>query len=316
MDPSQEAQRIAASQYGVISSEQVRRCGLSRRTLRSLLNRGRWVRMHHGVYLDRGTGGGTARGRFLSAAMAAQLALGPAAFASAETAARLWGMQGLPPWDGAVHMTIPGRGSRRRVPGITLHTWATDRGEFTTRGGMRATVPGRTLRDTVLRVDRVTAVCLLDSALNRQLVAADELPGLAAANSDRAGCARSLPWWGMADGRAQSPLETRIRLICGDGGLPPDDLQHPFYDARGHLIAVGDLWWAERRLLVEADGRGPHELPEALLHDRRRQNALAAAHPDVRIVRFTWADLRHPGYILDVVGSAGRQAAGSRQSSS
>ena len=301
MDSLQAARSVAAGQYGVLSRAQVRRCGLAQRDVRRLLCRGAWARTHQGVYRVRELEGRTARGRLLSATMAAQLALGPTAFAGAETAARLWGMQGLPLWDGAVHMTIPGAGTQRKVPGITLHTWATDRAEVTARGGLRLTVPGRTLRDTVLRVDRTAAVCLLDSALNRGLVDAAELPGLAAANRGRPGCRRSEPWWGLADGRAQSPLETRIRLICADGGLPPDDLQHPFYDARGRLIAVGDLWWADRRLLVEADGRGPHELPEALLHDRRRQNALELAHPDIRILRFTWADLRYPSYILAAV---------------
>ncbi|QBI56493.1 hypothetical protein EKD16_23735 [Streptomonospora litoralis] len=300
------AHGVAAGQYGVISRAQALRCGIDRLQLRRLLYRGTWVRAYHGVYRVPGIERGTGRGRLLSATAAAQLALGPAAFVSAETAARLWGMQGLPPWDGVVHMTVPGADRRSGVSGITVHTWATDRAEITGRGGVRATSPGRTLRDTVLQVDRATALCLLDSALNRQLVAADALPGLAAANSRRPGATRTRPWWGLADGRAQSPLETRIRLLCADGGLPPDALQYPFYDVRGRLIAVGDLWWEDLRLLVEADGRGPHELPGALLHDRRRQNALQLACPGIRIARFTWADLEHPSYIPGAVrGAAG-----------
>ncbi|NYE46007.1 hypothetical protein HDA32_001127 [Spinactinospora alkalitolerans] len=301
MDPIQRAHDIASGQYGVLSSAQVRRCGLGRREVRGLLRRDTWRCVHQGVYRVRDHEFPGLRHRLLSAVMAAQLALGAAAFASAETAARLWDMQGLPLWDGAVHMTIPAAGTQRKVAGISLHTWATERSETTTRGGLRLTVPGRTLRDVLLRVDRTAAVCLLDSALNRGLLDTAELSRLAAANAGRPGCARSLPWWRLADGRAQSPLETRIRLICADGGIPPDDLQHPFYDAQGRLIGVGDLWWQGRRLLVEADGRGPHELPEALLYDRRRQNALELACPDLRIIRFTWADLRFPSYILTTV---------------
>ncbi|GAA4937001.1 hypothetical protein GCM10023224_17460 [Streptomonospora halophila] len=199
----------------------------------------------------------------------------------------------------------PATGTPYRIPGVRLYTWATEPAEIVSRGGIRATCPGRTLRDVVLRVDRYTAVCLLDSALNQGLVRSGELPGLAAANRARSGCRRSRPWWELADGRAQSPLETRIRLVCADGGVPPDDLQHSFHDARGRLIAVGDLWWSDRRLLVEADGRAPHELPESLLRDRRRQNALELAHPDVRILRFTWADLACPNYILETVRGVG-----------
>lgn len=261
------------------------------------------MRVHQGVFRVRELEGRSERGLLLTAVRAAQLALGPAAFASAETAARLWGMHGLPPWAGTVHMTVPSASIPYRIPGIRLYTWATEPAEIVSRGGMRASSPGRTLRDTLLSLDRYTAVCLLDSALNQGLVQHGQLPGLAAANGGRRGCRRSRPWWGLTDGRAQSPLETRIRLVCADGGLPPDDLQHPFFDARGRLIAIGDLWWSDRHLLVEADGRAPHELPGPLLRDRRRQNALELAHPDVRILRFTWSDLENPGYILDAVGA-------------
>ncbi|WP_242676947.1 type IV toxin-antitoxin system AbiEi family antitoxin domain-containing protein [Streptomonospora litoralis] len=302
---TEEARRAAGAQYGVLTLAQARRCGMAEGEVRHLVRRGAWVRVHQGVFRIRELEDRSERGRLLSAVMAAQSALGPAAFASAETAARLWGLHGLPMWDGTVHMTLPATGTPYRIPGVRLYTWATEPKETVSRGRIRATRPGRTLRDVVLRVDRYTAVCLLDSALNQGLVRSGELSGLATANRARSGCRRSRPWWGLADGRAQSPLETRIRLVCADGGVPPDDLQHPFHDARGRLLAVGDLWWSDRRLLVEADGRAPHELPESLLRDRRRQNALELARPDVRIIRFTWADLACPNYILETVRGVG-----------
>ncbi|WP_133740668.1 type IV toxin-antitoxin system AbiEi family antitoxin domain-containing protein [Actinorugispora endophytica] len=304
MDATWAAGALAARQYGVVSRDQVMRCGLSDSALRNLVRRGGWTRVHRGVYRVAGHAPVTERERLLSAVMAAQLTLGPTAFASGRTAARLWGVRGLPPWTGAVHMTVPVGDARRKVPGIIRRTWATDPAEVVARGGLRATTPRRTLRDTLLDVDRSTAVCLLDSALNQGLVAAEDLPALASANTGRPGCARSLPWWGLADGRAQSPLETRVRLVCADGGVPPDSLQHPFHDARGRLVAIGDLWWRDRGLLVEADGRDPHERPKALLHDRRRQNALELAFPGIRILRFTWADLAFPRYIAHTVRAA------------
>ena len=53
-------------------------------------------------------------------------------------------------------------------------------------------------------------------------------------------------------------------------------------------------------LVVEADGRSVHELPEAILHDRRRQNAFVGV-PDVTVVRFTWDDTRRDAYIPGVL---------------
>ncbi|QBI53070.1 endonuclease domain-containing protein [Streptomonospora litoralis] len=151
--------------------------------------------------------------------MAAQLSLGPVAFAGAETAARLWSMQGLPRWDGReIHMVIPALGAQRHVPGIVLHSWDTDPEDVT---------------------------------------------------------------------------------------FPPTDLQHPFPDERGRLWAVADFWWADRLLIGEADGVGPHRQPDVLAGDRRRQNALQTLYPGTRIVRFTWADLDRPGCIRSTVARAG-----------
>ncbi|KIH99283.1 hypothetical protein LP52_09075 [Streptomonospora alba] len=263
MEAIRAAHRTAATQYGVLSKTQVRGCGMAEPDLRRQLRRRAWERVHHGVFRVRELQDHTERGRLLSAVMAA----------------RLWGMQGLPLWDGTVHMAVPSQSTPYRIPGVRLHAWATAPEEIVSRGGIRASGPGRTLRDLLLCLDRYTAVCLLDSALNQGLVRPGDLPGFAAANRGRAGCRRSRPWWGLADGRAQSPLETRIRLVCTDGGVAPDDLQHRFHDDRGRVIAVGDLWWS----------------------DRRRQNALELVHPDVRILRFTWDDLRNPCAIADTV---------------
>jgi very-short-patch-repair endonuclease len=53
-------------------------------------------------------------------------------------------------------------------------------------------------------------------------------------------------------------------------------------------------------LIAEADGRSVHELPEALLHDRRRQNAFLV-EAGASVVRFTWEDCRTPEYIPRVL---------------
>ncbi|MFG3422845.1 hypothetical protein ACIBTZ_12765 [Micromonospora sp. NPDC049460] len=98
-----------------------------------------------------------------------------------------------------------------------------------------------------------------------------------------------------ADGRAQSPLETRTRLRCVDGKVPPDVLQLMVRDDDGYLLGIGDLGWRGPRVIAEADGRGPHGTPEAVYADRRRQNRLVNA--GWTVLRFTWADTLDPAYI-------------------
>jgi len=56
-------------------------------------------------------------------------------------------------------------------------------------------------------------------------------------------------------------------------------------------------------LLVEADGLRYHDQPDALLHDRRRQNAFLNARVS-SVIRFTWEDTTHDAYIPSVIGAA------------
>lgn len=300
---------VAAGQYGVLSWPQARECGLNRYDLRRMVRRGEWLHPHLQVYVVRRLmpGAGTPE-RLRCLVMAAQLALGPRACAAGPTAARLWGIRGLDRWDGRrIHMVVPALKRPRELTGVALHGWNVRPEEVTVLGdGLRVTDPGRTLRDTVPALDRESAVCLMDSALNQGLLKERDIEGINRVMRGRAGCVDMRRWWRLADGRAQSPLETRIRLICRDGGLPPDELQRRFTDREGRTVAVVDLWWEGPRLIGEADGLGPHSTPRALARDRERQNALQMLYPDVRIVRFTWADLKRPAYILALVAGEGR----------
>ncbi|MFF4877221.1 DUF559 domain-containing protein [Micromonospora sp. NPDC000668] len=97
------------------------------------------------------------------------------------------------------------------------------------------------------------------------------------------------------DGRAQSPLETRARLRCVDGRVPPDALQLEVRDDDGYLLGIGDLGWRGPRIIAEADGRDVHGSPEAAFADRRRQNRLVNA--GWTVLRFTWSDTLRPDYI-------------------
>lgn len=299
---------VAAAQYGALSYPQARTCGLHKYDLRRMVRRGEWLHPHLQVYVVRHLmpRPGTPE-RLRCLVMAAQLALGPRACAAGPTAARLWDMRGLERWDGRrVHMVIPALKRPRELTGVDLRGWNVRPEETVVLGdGIRVTDPGRTLRDTAPALDRESAVCLMDSALNQGLLREDDIEPMNRVMRGRAGCVDVRRWWRLADVRAQSPLETRIRLICQDGGAPPDELQRRFTDRAGRTVAVVDFWWEEPRLIGEADGLGPHGAPRALARDRERQNALQVLYPDVRIVRFTWADLRRPGYVLALVTGRG-----------
>jgi hypothetical protein len=137
------------------------------------------------------------------------------------------------------------------------------------------------------------------------LISRDDLGRIESLARRRRGAVKLRALLTLADGRAESPLESRVRLACIDGNLPPDDLQYTVGDGRGNVIAIGDLAWFKTRrrpLLAEADGVSVHSLPAPVYRDRWRGNALTAHAHDT--IRFTWADAMHPARIVTAVRAA------------
>jgi hypothetical protein len=225
------------------------------------------------------------------------LSLGPSARAVLGTAAELHGIAGLPRTE-EIHLALPGRAARAarvRDPAVVLHQLDGPSGSEVSVRGIATTSPLRTVVDIILTAPRYPAVSVLDSALNRRLVTEDDLSLVPALIRRRRGAVAARRYLTEADGRAQSPLETRTRLRCVDGRVPPDALQLEVRDADGYLLGIGDLGWRGPRIVAEADGRAAHDTPDAVFADRRRQNRLANA--GWAILRFTWQDTLDPGYI-------------------
>ncbi|WP_239095889.1 endonuclease domain-containing protein [Micromonospora lutea] len=189
---------------------------------------------------------------------------------------------------------------------MTLHQLAIRPRELVAVAGIVTTRPVRTVADLVLRLTRFPAVCVVDSALNQGLVREDEFADIHRLIRGRCGAVAARGYLAEADCRAQSPLETRTRLRCVDGRVPPDVLQVEVRDHDGYLLGVGDLGWRRYRIIAEADGQGPHSGPDAVFADRRRQNRLLNA--GWAVLRFTWADTLHADYIPWTVRQAMQRA--------
>ena len=295
------AHRTASCQYGLITADQARACGLSRTDIHRLLDARRWrtafalpgVYAVHPLPVAR-------RAPLLPLfrhALAAQLALGPRAVVSGTTAARLWGLQGLQGRGYPLHFTLPHPPTTAAPAHIRTNTWKVERREVVVRHGLRITAPERTLRDAVLQTDRDTAVAVMDSAIHLGLVQADRLPALAAANAGRPGCRRSRPWWPLSDSRAGNPLQTRIRLACTDAGIPPDDLQRPLPLPDGNTT-YANLWWDRGPVAVEAPSS---PLTRA---DCARHKAILDTHPDVHLLRVSRRDLPDLEEVVKMIAEA------------
>ena len=305
--PDERARRLALRQHGVLTAGQARSCGLSGDDVWARLRRGLWQPVLRGSYLvDAELYGEVPRQARMQAAL---LTHGPHAVLGLGSAAEVHGLQGLPRTGQPVDVVLPPGLHRHQRDGLRLHWWPLARDDVALVDGLRVTVPARTLADLVPRLDRPSALSVLDSALHLQRIPPAALPEVAALAAGRAGAEGASGLWRLADGRAASPLESRIRLACIDGGVPPDELQYPVRDRWGELLGLGDLAWLRRwrPLIAEGDGAGAHDSVRALYRDRHRQNDFALAGCDV--VRFTWRDSLRPPYLVSVVRRALRATA-------
>jgi len=302
MEPLLLLEGLARSHDQVVTADQALRAGLSRADIRDLCRSGRWRRLALGTYLV--TSGGDPVPSRRSLIRAAVSSFGPRALAVLGTAAELHGIGGLRRTD-EIHVSVPVDDPRaRRTTDTTLvvHQLTLSPEAVSSVGGIPVTTPVATVADLILRMDRYSAVCVLDSALNQQLMSDTDLMRIPRLIRGRRGAVAARRHLAEADGRAQSPLETRARLRCVDGRVPPDTLQIDVRDEDGYLLGLGDLGWRAARLVAEADGAGPHGTPQAIFQDRRRQNLFTNA--GWRVLRFTWADTLNPDYIPYVVREA------------
>ncbi|MCK9894565.1 type IV toxin-antitoxin system AbiEi family antitoxin domain-containing protein [Frankia sp. AgB32] len=213
-----------------------------------------------------------------------------------------------------VHLMLPARLTRAQPRGIRLHFTDLPAGERMTLAGIPVTAPARTLADLVLAAStRDAAVAVMDGALRSGVVA--DLRAARRAAAGRRGFRTVDAWWSLADGRAESALESRLRLLLADAGLAPSHLQWPVTDAAGQVVARLDLAWPSHRLVVEADTCAAVGSAGALHRERQRGNLLAAH--GWTVLRFGVLDLAwHPDQIVAAVERvlAGREEVSPRAS--
>ncbi|QGH70364.1 type IV toxin-antitoxin system AbiEi family antitoxin domain-containing protein [Pseudactinotalea sp. HY158] len=284
----------ARRQAGLVSRRQLLAYGITKRQIETRTRRGEWHRVTTGVYDLRA--GSESVDRFdharLRSAWTGLLATDPHGIAAGACALALLGAWGLPT-SLRPEVCLPGAMHTPGAAGVTVRRFSKPL-ELVELHGRRLASPVTALIQAVPEWPRDVVVAVLDSALNRGLIAAVDLERIRTGVRGRRGAAQLHPWWPLVDGRAGSPVETKARLQCLDAGLPPPRLQVPILDATGWPMAFADLGWLRTDgiwVVVEIDGRSIHTRPEALFRDRARQNAIAQAGGYL-LLRFTAKDVR------------------------
>lgn len=200
------------------------------------------------------------------------------------TAAWLHGLDVTTP--DSIEVTIPepiGGGHRA---GTTVRQAPLAAEEIVLRRGLPTTSALRTVVDLGGRNPLTEGVVAADLFLHAGRVSVAELRAHVVEHSKARGIARLRRVVDLVEPKAESAMETRLRMLLVLARLPRPEVQVSIQDDRGRFVGRPDLLYRDQRLAIEYDG-GNHR--DRLVDDNRRQNGLIGA--GLHLLRFTAADV-------------------------
>ncbi len=282
---------IAARQDNIITRAQLRQAGMTERQLDWRVERGDLRRLHRGIYLT-----GYAPPSSRAAARAAVLACGPDALASHRSATALWGLTAAP---ARPEVTVIARNPGPK-PGITIHrVTAVPAEERRGLGGLPVASPVRAVIDFAAHATRGELEHVIQEAIVKRILSDEDLQAGVERGRCRPGVAlvRSVLALESGPGFTRSAAERALISIVNRAGLPSPEK---------NVVICGqrvDAAWRDQRLVVEADGRGPHDHGLAFERDRRRDQILISA--GWRVIRVTYRQLHdEPERVAAVIAAA------------
>lgn len=285
---------LADTRLGVFTSQEALAVGYRVEDVRAELGSRRWVRLRKGVYIaadDVATA--DPRHRHLVDCLAVLLCLGSGPVLSHASAARLHGL--IVPRSEPLEVRVTAVDQWRRGRGYRVARAALPEDDVLPWLAFRTTSVARTMVDCAREWSLTDSVIAFDAALHALTVDRGELHRAVLAGTHRVGIADAARALGLADGRAESPLETRGRLALLAAGLPRPELQVEIHDDDGFIGRV-DAWYADAAVAVEFDGRVKYLDPrdgaasgEVLWKEKRREDRMRDT--GVRFVRVGNDDL-------------------------
>ncbi len=293
------ANRVRAISTGPVPVSRLLDVGLTRAQVRSAVSAGGLIVLRRGIVLpgeDWESGSLDVRRRW---ALQAALIAYPRAFASHDTAA--W-LRGLPDYrresrsDGPVPATTITRlGAGRRDDWLRIHGCDTPRSFVTDLGDVPVTDLARTSIELSATRSLRTAVVYLDAGMRLWVAeAAGRVPIREAVHDPRLRAAARLHWHAalgpyarhrwvrlvrvaveIADPAAETVLESVSRASIAESDIPVPRLGVPVVGDDGRRYWV-DMAWDEYRVIGEADGAVKYVDRDALVQEKRRQEAIEA----------------------------------------
>ena len=264
------AERLAASQYGVITRADARVCGLTPRMLeRKIEPGGPWQRLLPGVYLTH-----TGEPSQDQQLMAALCYCGDDAIITGLAALQRYGIRG--PAASAVDVLVPHVVRRASSGFVVVHRTRQVPRLRAADGPIRYVGPARAVADAAPGLRQIGDVrAITAGAVQRGLCTVAELGAELAQRRRREAGLLRVVLGEVADG-IRSPAEADFRDLVRRSGLPA-----PLYNARLYLgrqlLAVPDVWWPQAGVAAEVDSRAWHLAPDGWEQTMKRHRRMTAA---------------------------------------
>jgi hypothetical protein len=146
------------------------------------------------------------------------------------------------------------RANRHTPPGIVVRSYDLDTRETFVHNGIRITTPERTAFDIGRSMSVNRSIPILDALSHATNFKIEDVASLAVASRGCRGIRQLRSILKLVDGGAESPQESRVRLLLVAAGLPPPETQIEFTDQFGMARIRVDMGWREWRVAVEYDG--------------------------------------------------------------
>lgn len=261
----------------MLSTAELRECGLTRGAITRRRARGYLHRLHTGVWAV-----GHARPSPEGILLAAVKACGPGAVLSHRAATGHW--EFLDPVEGPIEVTVTGSATRV-IPGLVVHRTAVlEPRDVTRHRGVPVTRPARTLLDLAAVGGSGELRQAVRRAQGQRRVAIPQLVEVIERLGPRRGSRRLARVIAAGPAPTRSVLEDVVLDLILAAGIAHPDVNRPLLV--GTRRVVPDFRWPAERLIVEADGAAWHENPIARVDDAERQ-ALLEVHGE-RVVRVSW----------------------------
>lgn len=175
-----------------------------------------------------------------------------------------------------------------RRPPKHLHTWSdhVDDDEVQVIRGIPVTTPARTALDLARRYPLDNAVAAIDALAQATDLKTADVELLAERYPGRRGIRQARITLPLVDAGAESPRESRLRLLLIRAGFPPPQTQIPVYDEYGLLVAVLDMGWEGIKVGLDYEGDHHRTSTRQFNKDiRRHETVTGLGWIDLRITR-------------------------------